>query len=64
VRVERVMSDNGSCYVSRDHARACHDLGLRHLRTRPYRPRTNGKACVLASWCCPVGRRGCPRPAV
>jgi transposase InsO family protein len=44
VRVERVMSDNGSCYVSRDHAAACRELGLRHLRTRPYRPRTNGKA--------------------
>ena len=44
VTVERVMSDNGSCYVSREHARACQTLGLRHLRTRPYRPRTNGKA--------------------
>jgi transposase InsO family protein len=44
IKTERVMSDNGSCYVSRDHARACHELGLRHLRTRPYRPRTNGKA--------------------
>jgi transposase InsO family protein len=44
VEVERVMSDNGSCYVSREHARACAALGLRHLRTRPYRPRTNGKA--------------------
>jgi transposase InsO family protein len=44
VRVERVMSDNGSCYVSADHAAACRELGLRHLRTRPYRPRTNGKA--------------------
>jgi transposase InsO family protein len=37
------MTDNGSCYISRDHAQACHRLGLRHLRTRPYRPRTNGK---------------------
>jgi transposase InsO family protein len=44
ITTERVMSDNGSCYVSRDHARACRELGLRHLRTRPYRPRTNGKA--------------------
>ena len=44
VQLERVMSDNGSCYVSREHARACQTLGLRHLRTRPYRPRTNGKA--------------------
>jgi len=44
VEVEAVMSDNGSCYVSRAHAEACAQLGLRHLRTRPYRPRTNGKA--------------------
>jgi transposase InsO family protein len=44
VSVERVMSDNGSCYRSKVHARACRELGLRHLRTRPYRPRTNGKA--------------------
>jgi len=44
VRVERVMSDNGSCYRSRAHARACRELGLRHSFTRPYRPRTNGKA--------------------
>jgi transposase InsO family protein len=44
VQVERVMSDNGSRYVSREHARACAALGLLHLRTRPYRPRTNGKA--------------------
>ncbi len=44
IEVERVMSDNGSCYVSGDHAQACRGLGLRHLRTRPYRPRTNGKA--------------------
>jgi transposase InsO family protein len=44
VRVERVMTDNGSPYVSHVHAAACRELGIRHLRTRPYRPRTNGKA--------------------
>jgi transposase InsO family protein len=44
VTVERVLSDNGSCYRSRVHATACRDLGMRPLRTRPYRPRTNGKA--------------------
>jgi transposase InsO family protein len=44
IRVERVMSDNGSCYRSSFHALACRELGLRHLRTQPYRPRTNGKA--------------------
>ena len=44
VVVERVMSDNGAAYRSSVHALACRRLGLRHLRTRPYRPRTNGKA--------------------
>lgn len=44
VAVERVLSDNGSCYRSRVHAVTCRELGMRHLRTRPYRPRTNGKA--------------------
>lgn len=44
IAVERVLSDNGSCYRSASHARACSELGLRHLRTRPYRPQTNGKA--------------------
>jgi transposase InsO family protein len=44
VKVERVMTDNGSPYVSTVHATTCRELGVRHLRTRPYRPRTNGKA--------------------
>jgi transposase InsO family protein len=44
ITVERVMSDNGSCYRSRLHAIACTELGLRHTFTQPYRPRTNGKA--------------------
>jgi transposase InsO family protein len=44
VRVERVMTDNGSAYVSIAHAVACRALGIRHLRTRPRRPQTNGKA--------------------
>jgi transposase InsO family protein len=44
IKPERVLSDNGSCYRSRVHAAACRELGLRHSFTRPYRPRTNGKA--------------------
>jgi transposase InsO family protein len=44
VKVERVMTDNGSCYRSRDFAQACEQLGLRHIRTKPYTPKTNGKA--------------------
>ena len=44
IRVERVLSDNGSCYRAVVHALACRTLRIRHLRTKPYRPRTNGKA--------------------
>lgn len=44
VRVERVLTDNGGAYRSTIHALACRSLGIRHLRTRPYRPQTNGKA--------------------
>jgi transposase InsO family protein len=44
VTVERVMTDNGSAYRSHDFRHACADARLRHLRTRPYTPRTNGKA--------------------
>ena len=45
IEVERVLSDNGSCYRSGAHAQACRELGVRrHMFTRPYRPRTNGKA--------------------
>jgi len=44
ITVERVMTDNGSCYKSRAFARACKQLGLKHIRTKPYTPKTNGKA--------------------
>jgi transposase InsO family protein len=44
VKVARVMTDNGSCYKSFDFRDAGRDLGLRHIRTRPYTPKTNGKA--------------------
>jgi transposase InsO family protein len=55
VHVERVMTDNGSCYRGLVHQLACRALGLRHIRTRPYRPRTNGKAerfirTMLGGW--------------
>jgi transposase InsO family protein len=55
IRVERLLTDNGSAYVSALHALACHRLGIRHSRTRPYRPQTNGKAerfirTLLAGW--------------
>ena len=44
VRVERVMTDNGSCYISKLFRKALRWLGVRHIRTRPYTPKTNGKA--------------------
>jgi transposase InsO family protein len=44
IRIQRLLSDNGSCYVSRRFRQACKRLGIRHLRTRAYRPQTNGKA--------------------
>ena len=55
VSVEAVMTDNGSPYRSAVHAIACRALGVRHLRTRPYRPQTNGKAerfirTMLGGW--------------
>jgi transposase InsO family protein/transposase-like protein len=55
ITIQRVMSDNGACYRSAIHAFACHALAIRHLRTRPYRPRTNGKAerfirTLIAGW--------------
>jgi transposase InsO family protein len=55
ITVERVMSDNGACYRSVAHAVVCRAVGLKHLRTRPYRPRTNGKAervikTMIAGW--------------
>jgi transposase InsO family protein len=55
VRIQRVMTDNGACYLSTLHALACRRLGLRHHRTRPRRPRTNGKAerfirTLMAGW--------------
>ena len=44
ITVDRIITDNGSPYRSMIHAVACRKLGIRHLRTRPYRPQTNGKA--------------------
>jgi len=44
VRVERVMTDNGSCYKSFAFAKACGRLKIKHIRTKPYTPKTNGKA--------------------
>ena len=55
ITVKRIMTDNGSPYISTMHAVACRALGVRHLRTRPRRPQTNGKAerfirTMLGGW--------------
>jgi transposase InsO family protein len=55
IYVERLLTDNGSAYISVIHALACRRLGIRHLRTRPRRPQTNGKAerfirTLLCGW--------------
>jgi transposase InsO family protein len=44
LKIERVMTDNGSCYKSFAFRRACRRFGLKHIRTKPYTPKTNGKA--------------------
>ncbi len=44
VNIARVMTDNGSCYRSRAFGKACRRLGIKHIRTKPYTPQTNGKA--------------------
>jgi transposase InsO family protein len=44
ITVARVMTDNGGCYKAFDFRDTCRDLGLKHIRTRPYTPKTNGKA--------------------
>src|SRR5436190_1649541 len=55
ITIERLITDNGSAYRSTVHAIACRTLRIRHLRTRPYRPQTNGKAerfirTLLGAW--------------
>jgi transposase InsO family protein/transposase len=55
ITVERLITDNGAAYRSTVHAIACRTMGIRHLRTRPYRPQTNGKAerfirTLLGGW--------------
>ncbi len=44
IEVQRIMTDNGSCYVSNHFAALCHERGIRQIFTRPYTPKTNGKA--------------------
>jgi|SRR5437588_2080990 len=55
ITVERLLTDNGNAYRSMIHAACCRTLGIRHLRTQPYRPQTNGKAerfirTLLGGW--------------
>jgi len=55
ILVQQLMTDNGSAYISTVHALACRAMAIKHLRTRPYRPQTNGKAerfirTMLGGW--------------
>ena len=55
IKIERVLTDNGGAYTGTVHAITCRRLGIKHLRSRPYRPQTNGKAerfirTMLAGW--------------
>jgi transposase InsO family protein len=66
IRVERVLSDNGSAYRATIHALTCKRLRIQHLRTRPYRPQTNGKAerfirTLLSGWAYGAIYRSKPR---
>jgi transposase InsO family protein len=68
IAVERVMSDNGSGYVSRLFRKVCRRLRLRHIRTRPYTPKTNGKAerfiqTLLREWAYALPYRSSDRRA-
>jgi Integrase core domain len=58
ITVERVMTDNGPGYTSIAHAIACRALGIRHIRTRPFRPHTNGKRSVSSARCSAAGPTG------
>ena len=63
IKVERVMTYNGSCYKSFAFRRLCNWLGRRHIRTKSYTPRTNGKAERFIRLPVRVGLRGGPQQA-
>jgi Integrase core domain len=58
--IERVMTDNGSAYVSRRFRKLLARLCIRHIRTRPYHPETNGKPNASSKLCCSAGRTSSP----
>ena len=60
--VARVMTDNGGCYRAFDFRDACRDLGLKHIRTRPYTPKTNGRPSASSSPRCVSGPTPRPTP--
>ncbi len=55
ITVQRVMTDNGACYKAHAFARACKRLQIRHIRTKPYTPKTNGKASASSKLHCANG---------
>jgi transposase len=65
ILTERLLSDNAWAYVkNKGLAQLLGERAIEHWRTKPYSPQTNGKVCVLVSWCRPTGRQGSPRPRV
>jgi transposase InsO family protein len=55
VKVERVMTDNGSCYLSRTFGQTCKKLGLKHIRTKPYTPRRTARPSASSRPACANG---------
>lgn len=52
ITVKRVMTDNGACHIAKDFAKACKALRLKHIRTKPYTPKTNGKNLLQTALLC------------
>jgi transposase InsO family protein len=65
IEAKRLMTDNAWSYtLNRSLRELLAQRGIRHLTTRPHRPRINGKVCVSRSGCRPMRRRGSPLPSV
>jgi transposase InsO family protein len=63
VTVERVMTDNGSCYLSRGFGQACNKLGLKHIKTKPHTPKPTARPSASSKQACANGLRPAPTTA-
>lgn len=61
IKIEQLLTDNGGAYIAVVHALACRQLGIKHLRTRPYRPQTSGRHSALGHQP-PITRTNCSGP--